>query len=101
MNPSDYDKHAKEVQQMVEADIAKEEAEKRKEAERENRQGDAAYERMVESDKGRRDQQAQQARQAREARIQQTAERHRQQQVSKPPPALNKRTPTHTLDRGR
>ena len=34
MSPSDYDKHAKEVQQMVEADIAKEEAEKRKEAER-------------------------------------------------------------------
>ena len=100
MSPSDYDKHAKEVQQMVEADIAKEEAEKRKEAERENRQGDAAYERMVESDKGRRDQQAQQARQAREAQARQLAEKQRQQ-ASKPPPALNKRTPTHTLDRGR
>ena len=64
---------------MVEADIAKEEAEKRKEAERENRQGDAAYERMVESDKGRRDQQAQQARQAREAQARQLAEKQRQQ----------------------
>ncbi len=82
---------------MVEADIAKEEAEKRKEAERENRQGDAAYERMVESDKGMRDQQAQQAR---EAQARQLAEKQRQQ-ASKPPPALNKRTPTHTLDRGR
>lgn len=100
MSPSDYDKHAKEVQQMVEADIAKEDAEKRKEAERENRQGDAAYERMIESDKGRREQQAQRARQAREAQARQLAAKQRQQ-ANKPPPALDKRTPTHILDRGR
>ena len=30
MNPSEYDKHAKEVQQMADADRAKEEAEQRK-----------------------------------------------------------------------
>lgn len=101
MNPSEYDKHAKEVQQMADADRAKEDAEQRKADERENRQGDAAYERMIQSDQSNREQQAQQARQAREAQARQLAAKLKQQQANKQPPALDKRTPTHALDRGR
>ncbi|EEW1003002.1 hypothetical protein ED203_22535 [Escherichia coli] len=112
MNPSEYDKHAKEVQQMADADRAKEEAEQRKADERENRAGDAAYERMILNDQSNREAMAQQARQAREAMAQQArqareamarqlAEKLKQQQANKQPPALDKRTPTHALDRGR
>lgn len=101
MNPSEYDKHAKEVQQMADADRAKEEAEQRKADERENRAGDAAYERMILNDQSNREAMAQQARQAREAMARQLAAKLKQQQANKQPPALDKRTPTHALDRGR
>ena len=101
MNPSEYDKHAKEVQQMADADRAREEAEQRKADERENRAGDAAYERMILNDQSNREAMAQQARQAREAQARQLAAKLKQQQANKQPPALDKRTPTHALDRGR
>ncbi|EBP3352503.1 hypothetical protein TY50_23200 [Salmonella enterica] len=101
MNPNEYDKHAKEVQQMADADRAREEAEQRKADERENRAGDAAYERMILNDQSNREAMAQQARQAREAMARQLAAKLKQQQANKQPPALDRRTPTHALDRGR
>ena len=56
---------------------------------------------MIQSDQSNREQQAQQARQAREAQARQLAAKLKQQQANKQPPALDKRTPTHALDRGR
>ena len=74
--------------------------EQRRATERES-QTNAAHERMSQTEQARREQE-QQERLAREAQARQLAERQRQQQrAARQQPPLDRRTPTHALDRGR
>lgn len=67
----DHKKHGHEVQQAVGREIEQEKADQAKEQSRQVRQGDANYERIIESDQAKRD--------ARQAEAQRLAEKQRQQ----------------------